>query len=553
MTYTRSDAHFSEFEEPPEEQIKIFYKSFLSSNDMMIITDKEGTIIDVNPSFERIYGYSKEEVLGKNPRILKSTHSTPELYKNMWENLLEKGYWSGELINVDKLGNEHPVLLSISALRNEKEITHFVGIAVDITEKKSAEERIKELSLFPETNPDIVMKLDRTGNILYMNPAAETLIDNLKISVKELLPDNLEDKIRTVIETGSFTDEKQVQDAYLDYTYAVFPDRKSILLRGKDSTQMKKMARQLKEYSLHLESLVKEKTDILKVLYNLEYHLKDVSLEEGLKIIEESAAKLGFDEFFLFLFDEEDHLRTPEGEYAVKDPEIFRAVKSREPVITMGGSQTTAWVPLLCPKKVLGVCGFMTGRPLTDSDHLTLFSNQVARFVEKRMISVEPGVEEEVKTTQKYALRRGFSYLVEEESPQKSFDVFVDYVTHGVPGLCITRTNPRFVREGYSLRKTPFIWLSTLKTEEYTSTIDLTELSISVKDFIRKSMKGIILLDGVEYLVTRFSFEEVLSFVQSLAEFVSMTDSLLMITLSPQTIDVKQLKLLEREMTLFEL
>ena len=316
---------------------------------------------------------------------------------------------------------------------------------------------------------------------------------------------------------------------------------------------MKKMARQLKEYSLHLESLVKEKTDILKVLYNLEYHLKDVSLEEGLKIIEESAAKLGFDEFFLFLFDEEDHLRTPEGEYAAKDPKIFRAVTSREPVITTGGSQTTAWVPLLCPKKVLGVCGFMTGRPLTDSDHLTLFSNQVARFVEKRMISVEPGVEEEVKTTQKYTLRRGFSYLVEEESPQKSFDVFVDYVTHGVPGLCITRTNPRFVREGYSLRKTPFIWLSTLKTEEYTSTIDLTELSISVKDFIRKSMKGIVLLDGVEYLVTRFSFEEVLSFAQSLAEFVSMTDSLLMITLSPQTIDVKQLKLLEREMTLFEL
>lgn len=124
-------------------------------------------------------------------------------------------------------------------------------------------------------------------------------------------------------------------------------------------------------------------------------------------------------------------------------------------------------------------------------------------------------------------------------------------MTHGVSGLCITRANPKFLREQYSFKKTPFIWLSTLKTDEYTSTVDLTELSISIKDFVKKSKASMILLDGIEFLITRSSYEEVLSFLQSLTEFVSMSESIVVIPISPQTVEVKHLKLLEREMAVF--
>ncbi|KYK36957.1 MAG: hypothetical protein AYK19_07930 [Theionarchaea archaeon DG-70-1] len=537
-----------------EERLKIFYKSFVNSNDMMVITDKEGTILDVNPSFERIYGYTKEEVLGKNPRILKSEHSTPELYKEMWDSILQKGYWSGEIINIDKREEEHPVLLSISALRDENgEITHFVGTAVDITEKKNAEERIRELSLFPETNPDLVMKLDKTGNVLYMNPATEKIMETLPVDLKELLPDNLEEKIQSVIKTGEpiTGDEKEAKGIFIEYTFALFPDKKSILLRGKDITEPKKMGQKLEEYSKHLETIVKKKTDILKVLYDLEYLLKDVSLEEGLTIIEKSAENLGFGEFVLLILDE-DELKTIYGTEPVTDPVVLYVLKKRKPVISKRESGVAAWYPLLYREEMLGVCGFVTSRQFDeDLDHLTLFSSQVARFIGRRKILVEPAVEKMVKGEKQYSLTQGFSYLVEEETPKKSFDIFVDYVTHGISGLCITRTNPKFVKEQYSLKKTPFIWLSTLKTDEYTSTVDLTELSISIKDFVKKSKKSVILLDGIEFLVTRSSFEEVLSFLQSLSEYISLTESIVVIPMSPQTVDVRQLKLLEREMTLF--
>jgi PAS domain S-box-containing protein len=536
-----------------EEKIKIFYKSFVNSNDMMVITDKEGTILDVNPSFERIYKYTREEVLGKNPRILKSEHSTPALYKDMWDSLLTRGYWSGELINIDKNKEEHPVLLSISAIRDETgEITNFVGTAVDITEKKDAEKRIKELSLFPETNPDVVLKLDGKGNVLYMNPATQNMMDTLSVDLKEVLPKNVHKKIKTVIKTGTplTGDEKQIKGVYMDYTYALFPDKQSVLLRGKDITKTKKMEHQLGEYSRHLETLVKEKTDILKVLYDLEYLLKEVSLEEGLDIIKESAEKLGFDQFVLLLLDEEQKLKHLDGTSPVDDA-AFSVLKKRKPVIDKTAG-IAAWYPLVYLEKVLGVCGFITAKaPKDDLDYLTLFASQVARFIERRKILVEPAVEDVAKGERQYTLKHGFSYLIKEETPQKSFDIFVDYVTHSVSGLCITRTNPKFLREQYSFKKTPFIWLSALKTTEYTSTVDLTELSISIKDFIKKSKKSIILLDGIEFLITKSSYGEVLSFLQSVTEFISMTESIVVIPISPQTVEVKQLKLLEREMTIF--
>ena len=164
----------------------------------------------------------------------------------------------------------------------------------------------------------------------------------------------------------------------------------------------------------------------------------------------------------------------------------------------------------------------------------------------------EPRAEKKVKGEKKYRLEEGFSYLIREETPEKSFDIFVDYVTHGIPGLCVTRTNPRFLREKYSLKKTPFIWLSSIKTKECNSCLDLTEISVSVKEYVRKSEACIVLLNGFEFLVTNFSFKKVLLFLQMLNEFISTTKSVLIIPISPETLDVKQLKLVEREITVFK-
>jgi len=127
---------------PPETPAILFdefRRIFLSSNETLVVTDKDGSIIDANQNFLDSYGYSMDEVLGKNPRILKSDHTTPEIYERMWKDLLDpsRGFWRGEIINKASDGREVPVMLSINAIRdNRGVIKNFLGIATDLSRQK---------------------------------------------------------------------------------------------------------------------------------------------------------------------------------------------------------------------------------------------------------------------------------------------------------------------------------------------------------------------------------------------------------------------------------
>ena len=119
-----------------------FRRIFKFSNDSVAITDRDGSIIDVNQTFLDTYGYERHEVLGKNPRVLKSSHSSAALYEKMWKDILdpEMGYWRGEIINMARGGREVPVLLSINAIKDSRgEIKNFLGIAFDMTREKELE------------------------------------------------------------------------------------------------------------------------------------------------------------------------------------------------------------------------------------------------------------------------------------------------------------------------------------------------------------------------------------------------------------------------------
>ncbi|MCR4288107.1 MAG: PAS domain-containing protein, partial [Deltaproteobacteria bacterium] len=105
---------------PPAFLTNEFQKLFRFSNDAVVVTDRDGNIMDVNQAFLDIYGYNKDEVLGKNPRLLKSGYFTKEQYELMWADILDpkKGYWKGEIINKRKDGSEVPALLSINAIKD---------------------------------------------------------------------------------------------------------------------------------------------------------------------------------------------------------------------------------------------------------------------------------------------------------------------------------------------------------------------------------------------------------------------------------------------------
>ncbi len=127
-----------------EARARLFYASFRSSTNAIQLTDAHGVMIDVNPAFERIYGYSREECVGRKPNLVRSRYTPREVYEQMWADLTDpaRGYWAGELLNRDRNGVERPVLLSITAIRDARgEITHYIGVAVDRSEQRNWEMR----------------------------------------------------------------------------------------------------------------------------------------------------------------------------------------------------------------------------------------------------------------------------------------------------------------------------------------------------------------------------------------------------------------------------
>jgi PAS domain S-box-containing protein len=128
-----------------EERVSLLTNAIENSPIVKFITNKNGIITYVNQKFIELTGYTKEDAIGNNPRLLSSGHHSKSFYEEMWSNLLNKGYWRGELLDKKKNGDFFWLDVSISAIRDEKQkITHFVSAQMDITETKHMQEELEE-------------------------------------------------------------------------------------------------------------------------------------------------------------------------------------------------------------------------------------------------------------------------------------------------------------------------------------------------------------------------------------------------------------------------
>lgn len=109
--------------EENEKRIKIFSKAMENASEGIVITDSKNKIIEVNNSFEKIYGYKESQLLGKNPNFLASGRYTKEFYNKMWLDIQNKSNWSGEITNKKKNGELITQWMSISALYDEDKNT----------------------------------------------------------------------------------------------------------------------------------------------------------------------------------------------------------------------------------------------------------------------------------------------------------------------------------------------------------------------------------------------------------------------------------------------
>lgn len=130
-------------------QLQLAAEVFDQSYEGILITDPKGNIVDANAAFERISGYSKAEILGKNPRLLNSGRQDPQIYQSMWQNLTLKGFWQGEIWNKRKDGQLYAVTLSISTIYDDdipNKVRNYLALSADITHIKDNERKLQQLA-----------------------------------------------------------------------------------------------------------------------------------------------------------------------------------------------------------------------------------------------------------------------------------------------------------------------------------------------------------------------------------------------------------------------
>ncbi len=153
-------------------EIRKLSQAVEQSDSTIVITDADGTIEYVNPAFTRITGYTAEEALGQNPRILKSEQHSPEFYQDMWHTLMRGETWRGELVNKKKNGELYWENATISPVKNDEgKTTHYVAIKDDITARKQVEEELRKLHRAAENTASGILIANVDGVIEYVNPA----------------------------------------------------------------------------------------------------------------------------------------------------------------------------------------------------------------------------------------------------------------------------------------------------------------------------------------------------------------------------------------------
>jgi sigma-B regulation protein RsbU (phosphoserine phosphatase) len=160
-----------------QEEMRKLYHAIEQSSVSVVITDTKGAIEYVNPKFEKTTGFTREEVMGMNPRILKSGETPIEEYGKLWKTILSGEEWRGEFHNRRKNGELYWELASISPVKNETgEVTHFVAVKEDVTERKRMEMALREseAKFFQLSNSinDAIIMMDDKACISYWNRAA---------------------------------------------------------------------------------------------------------------------------------------------------------------------------------------------------------------------------------------------------------------------------------------------------------------------------------------------------------------------------------------------
>jgi len=194
--------------------------------------------------------------------------------------------------------------------------------------------------------------------------------------------------------------------------------------------------------------------------------------------------------------------------------------------------------------KTLGVVGFLQ-KPF----EMYMLTSIIREVLEPQKIISEEEIA--IDRGQKYSLEPGYSYLIKEEKPFVAFDIFVDQVTHGNRGLCITRQHPSKVRVNYGLKRTPILWFSQTGAENSIDPSNISKLVHTIRNFVKENKGSVVLLDGVEYLKLQNDFNLVMKYLNMINDIIMAEEAKLILPINPKTLTENEMAYMEREMKVF--
>ena len=220
-------------------------------------------------------------------------------------------------------------------------------------------------------------------------------------------------------------------------------------------------------------------------------------------------------------------------------------------------STSFVWVPIIVQDEAfaaLAASNVKSKKIVTEEDvkDLEILAGMCAAFIDRTRTVIEPVAENSLKTEIKHSLNPMEGYIILEKKPEKSFEIFVDLVTHNISGFVVSREYPEKLREKYRLVKTPTLWLSKTEIKNAINPDDLSKLYYIIGEFTKESEESVILLDGLEYLITHNDFDTVLKCLQELKDTMILHKSRLIIPAHKDILSPRELSMLEREFTVLK-
>jgi PAS domain S-box-containing protein len=173
-----------------EESLRLQSAALEAAANAIVITDQLGNILQVNAAFTALTGYAAREVIGQNPRILKSGQQKETFYRNLWQTISSGRVWSGELTNRRKDGSLYAEEMTITPLRDaDGVIAHYIAIKQDISERKRAEDELRWKTAFLEA------QVNSSIDGIFVDQDRKTLLQNQRFTDLFKMPQRMADEV----------------------------------------------------------------------------------------------------------------------------------------------------------------------------------------------------------------------------------------------------------------------------------------------------------------------------------------------------------------------